>query len=36
MTFEEAVEEPADSRAVDADQVQTAMHQIHEHLRVEM
>jgi len=36
MTFEEAAGEPEDSRAVDADQVQATMHQIHEHLRVEM
>jgi len=36
MTFKEAVGEPTDSRAIDADQVQTAMLQIHEHLRVEM
>jgi len=36
MTFEDAAGEPRDSRAVDADQVQAAMHQIHEHLRVEM
>jgi hypothetical protein len=36
MTFEEAVEESGDSLAIDADQVQAAMHQLHEHLRVEM
>jgi len=36
MTFEEIAEESGDSRVADADQVQTAMHQIHEHLRVEM
>jgi hypothetical protein len=36
MNFEEAAGEPMDSRAVDADQVQATMHQIHEHLRVEM
>jgi transposase InsO family protein len=36
MTFEEAASEPADSRMVDADSVQTAMQQVHEHIRVEM
>jgi thioredoxin reductase len=36
MSFEEATEEPEDSRIVDADQVQTTMRQIHEHLQVEM
>jgi hypothetical protein len=36
MTVDVADEEPGDSRAIDADQVQAAMHQIHEHLRVEM
>jgi len=36
MTFEEAVSEPIDSRMVDADSVQAAMQQVHEHLRVEM
>jgi hypothetical protein len=36
LTFEEAAEEPGDLRIVDADQVQTTIHQIHEHLRVEM
>jgi len=36
MTFEEAVEKAGDSRVIDADQVQTVMHQIQEHLRVEM
>jgi hypothetical protein len=36
MTFEEIAEEPGDPRILDADQVQTIMHQIHEHLRVEM
>lgn len=36
MTFEEAVDEPRDSRVVDAVSVQTAMQQVHEHLRVEM
>jgi hypothetical protein len=36
MTFEEATSEPRDSRMVDADSVQSAMQQIHEHLRVEM
>ena len=36
MMFEETAEEPGDSREIDADQIQTAMHQIHEHLRVEM
>jgi len=36
MTFVEAAGELEDSRAVDADQVQATMRQIHEHLRVEM
>jgi len=36
MTFQEAVEESGDARVIDADQVQAAMHQIHEHLQVEM
>jgi len=36
MTFEEAAGEPGESRAIDADQTQTTMHQIYEHLRVEM
>jgi len=36
MTFEEAADEPRDSRVIDADSVQMAMHQIHEHLRVVM
>jgi hypothetical protein len=36
MTFEEATKQSGDSRVIDADQVQTAMQQIHEHLRVEM
>jgi hypothetical protein len=36
MTFEETAEELADSRVVDADQVQMMMHQFHAHLRVEM
>ena len=36
MTFEETAEESRDSRVVDADQVQTVMHQINEQLRVEM
>jgi hypothetical protein len=35
-TFDEAVGEPGDSRAIDSDQIQTTMQQIHEHLRVEM
>jgi hypothetical protein len=36
LTFEEAADEPRDYRVVDADSVQGAMQQIHEHLRVEM
>jgi hypothetical protein len=36
MTFEEAVGQSGDARVIDADQVQMAMHQLHEHLRVEM
>jgi len=36
MSFEEMAEDPRDSRATDADQVQLRMHQVHEHLRVEM
>ena len=36
MTFEETVEASGDSRAIDADQVQMATHQVHEHLPVEM
>ena len=36
MTFEETAGEPGDSRVIDADQVQVAMHQIHEHRQVEM
>jgi len=36
MTFQEAVSEPIDSRMVDADSVQAAMQQVHEHLRVEV
>jgi hypothetical protein len=36
MTFEEVAGEPGDSREIDADRVQATMHQIHEHLRVEM
>jgi hypothetical protein len=36
MTFKEATEKSGDSRVVDADQVQMAMQQIHDHLRVEM
>jgi hypothetical protein len=36
MVFEEAADESRDSRVVDADSVQAAMRQIHEHLRVEM
>jgi hypothetical protein len=36
MSFEEMAEESRDSRVTDADQVQSTMHQIHEHLRVEM
>jgi len=36
MNFEEVTEESRDSRVTDADRVQLRMHQIHEHLRVEM
>jgi hypothetical protein len=36
MTFEERAEASGDPRILDADQVQTTMHQIHEHLLVEM
>jgi len=36
MTFEDAIDDPGDSRIVDADQVQAAMHQIHELLWVEI
>jgi hypothetical protein len=36
MTLEDAVGYPGDSRIIEADQVQTAMHLIHEHLQVEM
>jgi len=36
MSFEEVTDEPRDSRMVDADSVQAAMQQVHEHLRVEM
>jgi hypothetical protein len=36
MTFEETAEELGDSRVVDADHVQITLHQVHEHLPVEM
>jgi hypothetical protein len=36
MAFEETTEESGDARVIDVDQVQTAMNQIHQHLRVEM
>jgi hypothetical protein len=36
MTFEMMDDEPKDSQVLEADQVQKAMEQIHEHLRVEM
>ena len=36
MNFEEVTEGSRDSRVIDADQVQSRMHQVHEHLRVEM
>jgi len=36
MGFEGTAKESKDTREIDADQVQLTMHQIHEHLRVEM
>jgi hypothetical protein len=36
MTFKETAEESRDIRVADADRVQVAMHQLNEHLRVEM
>jgi len=36
MTFEETTTESGDSRVIDTNQVQAAMHQIHEHLQVEI
>jgi hypothetical protein len=36
MTFEEVASQPRNSRMIDADAVQAAMQQVHEHLRVEM
>jgi hypothetical protein len=36
MTFEEVASQPRDSRIIDANAVQAAMRQVHEHLRVEM
>jgi len=36
MSFEEMAEESRDSRVIDADQVQSTMRQIHEHLQVEI
>jgi hypothetical protein len=36
MSFEGMAKESRDTREIDADQVQSTMHQIHEHLQVEM